>query len=99
MMMFPRKGRVLLLTIALLMAPLAGVALLLYGAGQIAVRRRRRPAADPYIEWLALRDRGELWRARSDVAPRGSTKRRCRAANERSRRLRISRYGGSRCAS
>jgi len=76
MMMFPRKGRVLLLTIALLMAPLAGVALLLYGAGQIAVRRRRRPAADPYIEWLALRDRGELWRARSDVAPRGSTKRR-----------------------
>jgi hypothetical protein len=76
MMAFPRKGRVLLLTITLLVAPLAGVALLVCGAGQIAVRRRRRPAADPYIEWLALRDRAEPRRTRSDVAPRGSAARR-----------------------
>jgi hypothetical protein len=55
-MMFGGKGRVLLVTVALLVAPLAGVVLVLYGAGRIAARRRRRPAADPYVEWLALRD-------------------------------------------
>src|SRR2546425_12290999 len=55
-MMFGRKARVLLVTVALLVAPLAGVVLLLYGAGQIAARRPRRPAADPYVEWLGLRD-------------------------------------------
>jgi len=55
-MMSGRKAKVLLVTVALLVAPLAGVVLLLYGAGQIAARRPRRPAADPYVEWLALRD-------------------------------------------
>src|SRR3989454_12674677 len=55
-MMSGKKAKVLLVTVALLVAPLAGVVLLLYGAGQIAARRPRRPAADPYVEWLALRD-------------------------------------------
>src|SRR5439155_22773889 len=53
-MMSGRKAEVLLVTVALLVAPLAGVVLLLYGAGEIAARRPRRPAADPYVEWLAL---------------------------------------------
>ena len=69
-MMLGRKSRVLLVTIALLVAPLAGVVLLLHGAGQIAARRRRRPAADPYVEWLALRDLTRSRGTASDAPPR-----------------------------
>jgi hypothetical protein len=69
-MMVGGKGKVLLVTVALLVAPLAGIVLLLYGAGQIAVRRRRRPTADPYVEWLALRDLTRSRGTASEAAPR-----------------------------
>ena len=44
------------MTVALVVVPLGGLFLLLYGAGLLAVRKRRAPAPDPYEEWLRLRD-------------------------------------------
>ena len=54
--MFRRNGKVGLMTLALVIVPLGGVFLLLYGAGLLAVRKRRATAPDPYEEWLTLRD-------------------------------------------
>ena len=68
-MMFGKKAKVLVLTTALLVAPFAGVALVLYGAGRVAARRRRTAAADPYREWLALQDLTSPLGTTSDAAP------------------------------
>jgi hypothetical protein len=68
--MFRGKGKVLLMTTALVVAPLAGVALLLYSAAQVAARRRRTPTTDPYLEWLALRDLSRQRRTAPDADPR-----------------------------
>ena len=54
--MFRRTGRVGLMTVALVIVPLGGLFLLLYGAGLLAVRKRRAASPDPYEEWLTLRD-------------------------------------------
>ena len=45
-----------LLTAALVIAPLGGVALVVYGLARLAVRRRKGGSLDPYAEWLALRE-------------------------------------------
>ena len=74
-MMLRSKGKLLLMIVALLVAPLAGIALVLYSAGQIAVRRRRVAAADPYLEWLALRDSARPRATASEAAPRRPAKR------------------------
>ncbi|MGH7325007.1 MAG: hypothetical protein ACREJ9_10220 [Candidatus Rokuibacteriota bacterium] len=61
-----KHGRMMwLLTAALLVAPLGGVILMLYGAGRLILRKRLETAIDPYAEWLALRDR---MRSRADAA-------------------------------
>jgi hypothetical protein len=52
-----KSGKMWLLTAALLLAPLGGVILILYGAGRLALRKRLETTIDPYAEWLALRDR------------------------------------------
>lgn len=62
--MFRKTGRVGLMTVALVIVPLGGVFLLLYGAGLLAVRKRRVAAPDPYEEWLTLRD---LMRSRGSI--------------------------------
>lgn len=61
-----KSGRMMwLLAAALLVAPLGGVILMLYGAGRLLLRKRPETAIDPYAEWLALRDR---MRSRADAA-------------------------------
>lgn len=51
------SASVWLLTIVLVVVPLGGIALALYGAGRLALRRRRGTTTiDPYEEWLQLRD-------------------------------------------
>lgn len=45
-----------MLTAALVVAPLGGVALALYGLVRLAARRRKGRSLDPYAEWLALRE-------------------------------------------
>ena len=50
--MLRRTSTVSLMAVTLLVAPLGGVLLLLYGAGRLAVRRRRAVPVDPYDEWL-----------------------------------------------
>lgn len=51
-----RRHRTWILTAALVVAPLGGVALILYGLARMAVRKRRGGSLDPYAEWLALRE-------------------------------------------
>jgi hypothetical protein len=65
-----RKVKLLLMTVALLLAPLAGVVLLAYSVGQVAVRRRRVAQADNYREWLALRDLAQARSTTLETAPR-----------------------------
>jgi hypothetical protein len=51
-----RRGRTWLLAAAVLVVPLAGVFLVMYGVGRLALKQRPKPAPDPYKEWLDLRD-------------------------------------------
>lgn len=53
---FWRRHRTWLLTAALVVAPLGGLALLLYGLAKLAIRKRKGRSLDPYAEWLALRE-------------------------------------------
>jgi hypothetical protein len=53
---FWRRHRTWLLTAALVVAPLGGVALALYGLAKLALRKRKGRSLDPYAEWLALRE-------------------------------------------
>jgi hypothetical protein len=46
--MFRRNGKVLLMTITLLVVPLGGVVLLLYAARLLSVPKLRATLADPY---------------------------------------------------
>lgn len=62
-----KNGRMWLLTAALLVAPLGGLLLILYGVGRLAWGKRLGARIDPYAEWLALRDR---MRSRSDMGSR-----------------------------
>ena len=54
--MVGRNGKGRLRTMALICVPCGGLLMLLYATGRLAVRKRRAPAADPYEEWLTLRD-------------------------------------------
>ena len=45
-----------ILTAAFVVAPLGGVALIIYGLARLAVRKRQGRPLDPYAEWLALRE-------------------------------------------
>jgi hypothetical protein len=51
-----RRHKTWILTAALVVAPLGGVALILYGLAKLAVRKRQGRSLDPYAEWLALRE-------------------------------------------
>jgi hypothetical protein len=75
-----RRHRTWILTAALVVAPLGGVALILYGLAKLAVRKRRGLPLDPYGEWLALREQlrrrngsaqGDVEKHRSIGSPRG----------------------------
>lgn len=74
-----RRHRTWIITTALVVAPLGGVALILYGLVKMAVNKRRGRPVDPYAEWLALREqlrgrngsvKGEGEQRRSTTAPR-----------------------------
>lgn len=51
-----RRHRTWILTAALVVAPLGGFVLVLYGLARLAVRKRQGRPLDPYAEWLALRE-------------------------------------------
>jgi hypothetical protein len=68
-----RKHRTWILTAALVVAPLGGVALILYGLAKLAVNKRRGRSLDPYREWLALRE--HLRRRNGSVQPEGEPRR------------------------
>ena len=70
--MFRRTGGVGLMTVALVIVPLGGLFLLLYGAGLLAVRKRRVAAPDPYEEWLTLRDLMRARKTKSAADPASS---------------------------
>jgi len=58
--MSPRRGKVWLMTLVLVVVPAGGIFLLLYAAGLLA-RKRRAPVTassvvDPYEAWLRSRD-------------------------------------------
>jgi hypothetical protein len=70
-----RRHRTWIITAALVVAPLGGVALILYGLAKMAVNKRRGRPVDPYAEWLALREQLR-WRngsGQSDGEQRRST--------------------------
>ena len=71
-----RRHRAWILTAALLVAPLGGVALILYGLAKLAVNKRRGRPLDPYAEWLALREQIRRRRngsVQADSEPRHSS--------------------------
>jgi hypothetical protein len=51
-----RRSKPWLLTAVIVVAPLGGVALILYGLAKLAVKKRLVRPLDPYAEWLALRE-------------------------------------------
>jgi hypothetical protein len=69
-----RRHRTWIITAALVVAPLGGVALILYGLARMAVNKRRGRPVDPYAEWLALRAqlRGRNGSVKSDGEQRRS---------------------------
>lgn len=66
-----RRHRTWLLTAVLVVAPLGGVVLVLYGLARMAVRKRQGRSLDPYAEWLALREqlRSRQTSSQRDGAP------------------------------
>ena len=63
-----------LMIVTLVIVPLGGVFLLLYGAGLLAVRSRRAAAPDPYAEWLTLRDLMRSRETKLAADPRSSVR-------------------------
>lgn len=59
------RRKLWLMTLVLIVVPLSGIAVLLYGAGRLARGGRRVPPTDPYDEWLRLRDLLRAQRRRS----------------------------------
>ncbi len=68
-----RRHKTWILTAALVVAPLGGVALILYGLAKLAIRKRKGRWLDPYAEWLALRE--QLRRRRADTNGDGEPRR------------------------